>query len=123
MSALRLIKSSPLLEDLGQVIGADAVVRLCEALGGTRIYVPRTIGENHPLAAAIGMKAARSLAEHYYGTMLELPKAFHRRSRALELAKSGQLTAGQVALQTDYTERHVRRLLAAEDDGQLDLPF
>lgn len=115
--------SGALVDELGQVIGPAAVTRLCEALGGTKIYVPRMIGHNHPIAAAIGIKAAALLAEHYYGTQIDLPKAHARRARVLELARSGQMTIAEAARACDYTERRVYQLLAAtrEDDGQLNL--
>ncbi|MFZ5747675.1 MAG: hypothetical protein ACOY45_08435 [Pseudomonadota bacterium] len=125
MARPRLIRWNDQLVEIAQVIGEAAVVQLCEALGGTRTYVPRLIPANHPIALAIGGRAAAALADHYYGTYLDLPKAHNRRARAVELATSGGLTQKQAALAADYSERHLRRLLrAAEgDEDQPLLPF
>ena len=81
------------------------------------------IGPAHPVTAAIGAKAARELAEHFRGSHLQLPKAYLRRQRVLELRAGTDMTIAQIALATDYTERHVHNILSAsrEDDGQLDL--
>ena len=95
----------------------------CQRLGGTRIYVPAAIGANHPIAVAIGMAAAARLASHFGGFTLDLPKAFLRRQRVLELRRTTSMTAAEIARATDYSERHVFEILANErvDDGQLDL--
>ncbi len=109
------------LEGVAQVIGEQNLTRLCEVLGGTMVYVPRAIIGSHPIAIAIGKKAADMLAEHYYGTRINLPKAHHRRQRAIEMAKSGEMTVAEAARACDYTERHLYRLIKPEDDGQLSL--
>lgn len=112
------------MDELAQVIGGEAVMRLCQALGGSSLYVPRVIGHNHPIAAAIGMKAAAVLAEYYFGVQLSLPKAHARRERMIELAESGQMTMAEAARACDYTERRLYQILAErkkDDDGQLDL--
>ncbi|MEO7691267.1 MAG: hypothetical protein ABIS51_18430 [Sphingomonas sp.] len=118
-----LVAQSSKLDEIAAVIGQPAVLALCVALGGTRIYVPAAIGRNHAIYAAIGAEATRLLAEHYHGTVLDLPKAHVRRQRAIELARSKEITVAEAALQCDYTERHLYRLLAesAPDETQLDL--
>ena len=115
--------SSATFEEIAQVIGEAPARALCDHLGGTTLYVPAQIGPAHPVTAAIGAKAARELAEHFRGSHLQLPKAYLRRQRVLELRASTDMTIAQIALATDYTERHVHNILSAsrEDDGQLDL--
>ncbi|MBI0530071.1 hypothetical protein [Sphingomonas sp. TX0522] len=112
-----------LQDDIAAVIGARNFVRLCEALGGAKIYVPRLIGPTHAISHAIGAKEAMVFAEHFHGMWIDLPKAHLRRQRVLELARSGTMTIADAARACDYTERRVYQLLAAEkqDDGQLDL--
>ncbi|MBM3929089.1 MAG: hypothetical protein FJ335_11635, partial [Sphingomonadales bacterium] len=82
----QLRTSSETIDELGQLIGQPLVVKLCEALGGAKIYIPRQIGPSHPIAVAIGVKAAAIVADHYYGTQIDLPKAHARRARMIELA-------------------------------------
>lgn len=118
-----IIATSNKLDEIAAVIGQPAVLNLCKALGGTRIYIPAVIGRNNPIHAAIGELPSRMLAEHYHGTVIDLPKAHVRRERAIELARSGKMTVAEAALQCDYTERHMYRLLrdSAPDQDQLDL--
>lgn len=120
--AAQLFASSTFSE-IAEVIGDAAARTLCEHLGGTTLYVPAQIGHNHPVCVAVGFKAARTFAEHFRGSHLQLPKAYLRRQRVLELRQTTDMTVREIALATDYTERHVYEILAGEreDDGQLDL--
>lgn len=99
-------------DDLAEILGQAATTRLIEALGGTRVYVPRTIGVHHPIAQAIGVKAAALLAESHGTMWLDLPKPHLRRARALEAALSGAMLIKEVALSFDYTERMIYKMLA-----------
>ena len=127
MSAFRPISAAAIqLDEIAQVIGQHNLLRLCQALGGAKIYVPRMIGHNHPIAAAIGMKPAALLAEHYYGMQIDLPKAHARRERMIEMAESGTMSIADAARACDYTERRLYQLLAERkaaggDADQLDL--
>lgn len=109
--------------DVAEVIGEAATMTLCEHFGGVRFYVPRHIGANSPLAAAIGREAADKLAEYFHGTDLDLPKAYLGRQRVVDMKAQGY-NAREIALATGYTDRHVRHILAdaREDDDQLSLP-
>jgi len=115
--------SSSTFSEIAEVIGEAAARTLCEHLGGTTLYVPAQIGTHHPVTAAIGAKAAKIFADHFRGSHLQLPKAFLRRQRVMELKRTTEMTVKEIALATDYTERHVYDILAGEreDDGQLDL--
>lgn len=88
----------PLIEELEAVIGPAAVTRLCEALGGTKLYVPLVIEESHPIAEAIGMPAAVALAEHRYGTMIRPPlpdvRQAHAANRRDQAQRKGALNGG-----------------------------
>ena len=115
--------SSSTFEEISEVIGEAGARALCDHLGGTTLYIPAAIGHNHPVTAAIGAGLARKLADHFRGSHLQLPKAFLRRQRVIELKRSTDMTIREIALATDYSERHVYDILAStrEDDGQLDL--
>lgn len=129
MTAHRVIDSrSSVFSDIAQVIGEASARKLCDVLGGTRVYVPRQVPRNHELAVAIGPDAAAKLADHYHGTFLPLPKMHLRRERALQLVREGNLKIADIARMTDYTESHLYELIAqakaaakAEED-QFQLP-
>ncbi len=115
--------ASSIFREIVEVIGDADARLLCDRLGGTTLYVPAHIAASHPICQVIGARAAKQLSEHFRGSHLQLPKAYHRRQKVLELRATTDMTVKEIALATDYTERHVYDILAAhrEDDGQLDL--
>lgn len=102
--------------DIVFAIGDDAGRQLARLFGGTSLYVPRVIGDHHPICAAIGREAADRLAAWTGGGSLSVPKQAERRERVRALRQSGGLTIGQIAVQTAFSERHVYRLLREEAD-------
>lgn len=106
--------------ELVSVIGEDAARRLAQRFGGTTVYVPRTIGEHHFLRAVLG-DAAEQLAQWSGGARVSIPKQPERQARVRALRRAGALTVAAIALETNYSERHVYRLLKESDDRQLDL--
>lgn len=122
------------LDELAEVIGDVAALRLVAALGGTRFYVREHIREDSPIAVAIGMDAATVLAKHIAtgigGLAVEIPRgpsnfmAEYRR-RLLSLAATPGLTEAQIAREMNVHGRTVRRARAKLRDnaegGQGDL--
>jgi hypothetical protein len=108
---------------VAEVIGDAATMKLCEHFGGVRLYVPRHIAPNNPIALAIGKDAAEKLAQYYHGTDLNFPKAYLGRQRVVDMAQQGYRPR-EIALATGYTTRHVHHILKddREDDGQLSFP-
>jgi len=77
---------------LRSTLGAVAFVKLCEALGGTRVYIPVTISDDHPIAQAIGSEAAERLRRYFYRDTIRIPlgrdeRALHYRANGLSMAK------------------------------------
>lgn len=123
MNAPSALKSSTVLEELTEIIGADAARKMVENFSGQHVYVPAKIGHNHPISGVIGPKAAQVLTDNYRGETIVMPQAFHRRSKVMHFHKTTDMTINEIALATGYTVRHVYTILAeeGEDDGQLDL--
>ena len=48
-----------MLSIVARIAGVDAALRLAEAHGGTRLYVPRDVRPGHELARVLGVQAAR----------------------------------------------------------------
>ncbi|GGG30850.1 hypothetical protein GCM10010964_18460 [Caldovatus sediminis] len=69
------------LSRLAALIGGEATLRLIEAHGGTRIFVPARPNQGHPLARTIGLEAARALAAEWGSTWLKVPLCRHWRVR------------------------------------------
>lgn len=114
-------RQSEVFQSVAGVIGVEATERLCRALGGATLYIPATIGANHPIAVAIGPELAARIADHFHRTKLAIPKGLTRRERVLEFRRTTDMTVQQIALACDYTEAGVYKILAEERGGQLDL--
>lgn len=121
-------------DELVDVLGDAAALRLVSDLGGTRFYVPKRIGVDNPIAQAIGIEAAQVLADHIAtgigGLAVEIPRgpagamASYRRA-LLKLASTPGLSEQQIARQMKVHARTVRRARAtlrdrsASDQGDL----
>ena len=103
------------MAEIAAAIGDDAATALARAFGGTSLYVPRAVGDHHPICVALGRAAADRLAAWTGGTSLAIPKQAERRARVQELRQTGRLTITQIAVQTSFSERHVYRLLSEAD--------
>lgn len=122
-------RNSEVYQELSAAIGEEATDRLLRALGGTRLNVPAVVPADHPIVDAIGMDAAKLLASEFGRITLHLPKGYNRRQRVIDLYErklaGSEMTLKQIAIATDYTERHVDNIIAdyrrEKDDGQLSL--
>jgi len=111
----------PRLAALAQVIGLPATLRLVEARGGTRVYVPEQAPPDHWLARLIGPGAFALLVQHYGREYLELDRAAAAlratRDRQIVIdAREGASTA-TIALQCGLTQRQVFNILARANAG------
>ena len=96
------------IEEIAEVAGRQAAIRLAMRLGGSVIHVPRPshVSPDHPLAEAIGIDAARAVAERFAGEGLYIPMS--RRFVARHLSDEG-LAARQIASQLGVSIRTVQR--------------
>lgn len=109
------------MAELARAIGEDGARLLARRFGGTTLYVPRNVGEHHPLRVVLDTEAVEKLVACYGGCRVNVPKQPERRTRVQELHRTGALTVAGIALETGYSERHVYRLLSHGDDRQPDL--
>jgi hypothetical protein len=100
-----------MLEELIEMIGEEAVVKLVTAYGGTRLYVPHDPAADDPLASSIGLPAALRLAQTYGGDRVDVPNPTPRRVRILQLRKIG-LSVDAIARSLRCTRRRVFQVLA-----------
>lgn len=69
--------SGPLLALLGE----QAFVALTQSFGGTRLYIPLVICEDHEIAKTIGVEAARKLSRRHAPDTIRVPLARAQRAR------------------------------------------
>lgn len=103
-------RPGPELQDL---IGETAFVRLAEAFGGTRLYVPQSMGPDHAIVAAIGAAAA-VLAERMAPDVIHVPLA--REARARHYRGVDGLSNDRIALALGMTESGIRKLFQRMDE-------
>lgn len=72
---------APQAREVADAIGVDACLKLIEARGGTRIFIPATCDQDHWLSALLGKKTAKCLCKAFsvapegksIGAYIELP--------------------------------------------------
>ncbi|WP_027143163.1 hypothetical protein [Mesorhizobium sp. WSM3626] len=101
-------RSTELLHLLGQ---AD-FVRLAEAYGGRRLYVPAS-GDDTALSKELGPAAAKKLARRYSGSYIRVPLA--RELRARQYREAGA-SNGDIAGRLGITETGVDKLFRRMPD-------
>lgn len=89
-------------------IGETAMIALAEQFGGTRLYVPSRLGESHPIARAIGAKAAEALRT-FVGAPGYVRVPLARDLRAAKYRAEG-LSNGRIAARLGLTEGGVLTL-------------
>lgn len=96
---------------LVQILGEEDFVRLCQELGGTRVYVPYHCRPESELVDAVGVEACEKLSRALAPATIRVPLA--RRERALYYRAAG-LSNPQIARKLGITETGVDKLFGRE---------
>jgi Mor family transcriptional regulator len=101
--------------EITRIIGLEDTARLISARGGRRIYIPKIIKESHWLSVLLGQEQAESLAGHFGGNVVDIPKStvLHDQNRNQEIVGlySDGCSVAKLAVKFDLTERRVRSIL------------
>lgn len=100
--------------ELEALIGEEALVRLAERFGGTRLFIPVKMTARHEIARAIGVEPARLLAERLAPDVIRVPLA--RELRARQYRARGMSNA-RIAVALGMTEGGVERLFRRLPDA------
>ena len=99
-------------DELLDLLGPEDFLRLVEAHGGTRLYVPRT--ENgSSLPEELGLEAVEKLQGLRAGEWIRVPLAREWRARHY---RANGLTNAKIAVRLGLTETGVNKLFARMDD-------
>lgn len=115
-----------LCQELSEIIGLDATLKLVKAYPGVRLYIPANPHPDHPIAQAIGFDALCELAKVYGQETLLLPK-LDAAERQIKHQMVASLTAQNhsvrtIALAVGYSTRRVEQLRSRQQrDDQPDL--
>lgn len=120
------------LAEIAELIGEAGALAIAARVGGTRIYLPARIDNDHWLVAAIGMVPAVKLCAHFAvdskrGARIEIPLAigsgYRQYLRAVQqrihqLDQDG-FSVSQIARKVGTTERAVHRARAKHRGGRI----
>ena len=85
------------VREMAGVIGLRAALGVVRRFGGTRLWLPMILSEDHPLAREIGEAAARRLSQHYRLESIMVPNC----KRAFRVMRNEDITrryrAGETA--------------------------
>jgi Mor family transcriptional regulator len=101
------------LKELAEVIGVDACLVLVEMFGGSRLYVPKSVGEEHRLWC-LGNEVLKNLIAIFGGNFLQIPRAARLKKweRNQKIAEAHQnRSIAKIAKEFDLTERQVWAIL------------
>lgn len=100
------------LHYLSDLIGPEATLRLIEAFGGTRLYVPKAPNQGSRLAHAIGLDAARALATAWGRDTMLVPIA---RAWRVRVYRARGDTYAAIARRLGIREDSVWKILRAAE--------
>jgi len=116
------------LQPIVDRIGLDAALKLVKAYGGVRLYVPKKVDVDHPLAALIGYPAAKALAAEFGGQPhFDIPKCEaalrEHRNRQIRQDRAMGHSIRELALKYRLTEKQIGSILAeaVRDERQIEL--
>ena len=117
----------PSLSEIAVILGREKTLRLVGAMREEKqhgrawrceFYVPNTVPPDHPIAEAIGLRAARRLAEYFGGLIMKVSSgaAIEKaaRHRAVHRLSALGLPSAAIGERVGLSDRRVREILAAK---------
>lgn len=108
------MRDGELSNELLAMLGEDCFVALAQSFGGTRLFIPQKLGEDHEIVVAIGAEAAQRLSRRCAGATIRIPLA--REERALHYRSHG-LSNAAIARKLGITETGVEKLFLRRKDA------
>lgn len=99
-----------IITEIADAAGADAAWALVSQHGGTKVYIPQQVRQDHWLALLVGLDAARKICARMGGADIMLPHATRHRGRvALVEALRGGASLNDAARASGMTVRSASR--------------
>ncbi|MCC6851041.1 MAG: hypothetical protein IT502_01915 [Rubrivivax sp.] len=103
------------MQPIIEAVGFDCALRIASHFGGTRVLVSSDPAARDPLAAVIGIEAARALAAAIGAGAFEVPRCtawlIARRNEEIVARELGGESHAELALRFSLTERHIRNII------------
>lgn len=106
------MRETPLTFHLRAVLGDEGLVRFAQEFGGTRVYIPHAMRDDHDIVETIGRELADKLSRAMAPATFRVPLA--RRERALYYRAQG-LSDAKIARRLGMTENGVGKLFNREE--------
>lgn len=103
------MKDAALSAELLDLLGLEDYLRLVEAHGGTRLKIPRFLGDTK-VAREFGADVERQLVERFGGSYVRVPLDRERRARRY---REEGMTNAQIARRLGMTETGVDKIFHA----------
>ncbi|HIJ85227.1 MAG: Mor transcription activator domain protein [Magnetococcales bacterium] len=108
------------LMEIRETIGLNNTLKLVTNYGGTRVFVPKRIHDQHRLVNVLGLKAANQLSRRFGGESLTLVRGASalRASRNKEIIEqySKGVRVADLARTFALTERRIYTILSGVSD-------
>ncbi len=116
-----------LLQEIAEVAGLDAALKVAEAKGGGRASIPAKLKPTHWLVECVGWETAVKLSDHFTSGCrtieIEVPLGpagtiAKARRRMIKLIEEGQASSDAIARATGMSRRTVLRKKARMNDEE-----
>lgn len=107
--------SNAVVDELIEISGIVAAIRLCRHFKGRSVYVPERMHETHPIALIIGWEAALQLSDRWGGDRIAIPPESSAlvtvRNLQIANAYQGGATISELARDYGYSRSGILRIL------------
>ncbi len=115
LSRAREANYSGVLQEIVQMIGAEAASKLVAKLGGTCLYIPVTPKPKSQLCQLIGQEAAQQLADEFGGITVEIPldhiERLAQRNKLIMADRATGMSQSKIALKYHLSTRWIRKII------------
>ncbi|CAI8971310.1 Mor transcription activator family protein [Methylocaldum szegediense] len=106
------------LQEIASLIGPENAMKIAQTYGGVRLYVPKRMKPDHPLAELVGFENACALSTALGGLAhLYIPQShvliLEARKRAILNDRSQGMSIRELALKYRLAERHIHTIQKA----------
>jgi hypothetical protein len=110
-------------QEICEIVGFDATLRLIEDHGGTKLYIPAELPEDHFLIELLGEEKAKKLCWHYSTLQVSVPVANQMKAtaryRAIVALRQQGYSKTKLARLFQLTERRIEQILARYRDSKV----
>lgn len=89
-----------------KLLGDESAASLSAEFGGGRMYVPRVLGEHHPITVLVGKAGAGLLAAEFGGGHIDVPMELGKKAM-IEQMLAAKKSVPEICRRVGVSRRHV----------------